>query len=153
MRTQEFRAVVERRRHGGIALKVPFDPAVEWGERERYDVTGTVDGRRVRGKLIPRPQGFYLELGPAWCRDEGVGEGTRALVSLALEGPQVAAMDADIAAAFSAEPAARRFFESLPSFYRKNYLRWIQDAKRPETRANRVAEMMEFLGAGKRQRQ
>ena len=153
MSAQEFRAVVESRRQGGIALKVPFDPAVKWGERERYDVTGTVDGHRVRGKLIPRPQGFYLELGPAWCRDEGVAEGTRVLVSLEPEGPQVAAMDADIAAAFSGKPAARRFFESLPTFYRKNYLRWIQDAKRPETRAKRVAEMVELLGAGKRQRQ
>jgi hypothetical protein len=152
MSAQEFRAVVEPRRQGGIALKVPFDPAVKWGERERYDVTGTVDGHRVRGKLIPRPQGFYLELGPAWCRDEVVAEGTRVLVSLEPEGPQVAAMDADIAAAFSGKPAARRFFESLPTFYRKNYLRWIQDAKRPETRAKRVAEMVDLLGAGKRQR-
>ena len=35
----------------------PFDPAAEWGRRERYDVTGSVDGHKVRGKLISRPDG------------------------------------------------------------------------------------------------
>jgi bacteriocin resistance YdeI/OmpD-like protein/uncharacterized protein DUF1905 len=131
---------------------VPFDPALEWGERDRYDISGSVDGHGVRGKLIPRSGGYFLELGPAWCRDNDVRVGTRALVALEMEGPQVAAMDDDIAAALSAEPAARRFFESLPTFYRKNYMRWVESARRPETRAKRVAEMVTLLNAGKRER-
>jgi Bacteriocin-protection, YdeI or OmpD-Associated/Domain of unknown function (DUF1905) len=144
--------MVERRRQGGVALRVPFDPGSVWGARERYDVTGSVDGHKVRGKLIPRDGGHYLELGPAWCRDEGVVEGRDVRVSLEPEGPQVAAMDDDIAAALDAAPAARRFFESLPTFYRKNFMRWIQGAKRPETRAKRVAEMVQLLSAGMRER-
>ncbi len=147
-----FSVVVERRRQGGVALKLPFDPAAEWGERERYDVTGDVNGYKVRGKLVLRPGGYYLELGPAWCRDQGLGGGELATVSLQPEGPQVAAMDDDIAAALSAAPAARRFFESLPTFYRKNFMRWIGDARRPETRARRIAELVELLSAGKRER-
>src|SRR5689334_4650703 len=110
MTSKDFKAVVERRSQGGIALKMPFDPAMEWGERERYDVTGSVDGHKVRGKLISRPDGYYLELGPAWCRDEGLRGGELAAVSLQPEGPQVAAMDADIASALGAAPEARRFF-------------------------------------------
>ena len=50
------------------------------------------------------------------------------------------------------EPAARRLFESLPTFYRKNFLRWIESAKRPETRARRIAETVATLKAGKRER-
>ena len=152
MTIKEFSAVVERRRQGGIALKLPFDPASEWGDRERYDVTGTVAGHKVRGKLIARDSSYYLELGPAWCRDEGLSGGEVARVSLQPEGPQVAAMDEDIATALSEAPEARRFFESLPTFYRKNYMRWIGEAKRPETRARRVAELVELLSEGKRER-
>ena len=150
--TRDFTAVVERRRQGGIALKLPFDPADAWGKRDRFDVTGTVDGHKVRGKLVSRSSGYYLEMGPAWCRDASLSEGELAMVSLEPEGPQVAAMDGDVASALSAAPGARRFFESLPTFYRKNFMRWIHDAKRPETRAKRVAEMVELLKAGKRER-
>ena len=150
--TRDFVAVIERRRQGGVALKLPFDPAVEWGERARYDVTGNVGGHKVRGKLVSRSGVYYLELGPGWCRDEGLSAGEPATVSLQPEGPQLAAMADDIAVALSAAPDARRFFESLPTFYRKNYMRWIGEARRPETRARRVAEMVDLLSAGKRER-
>jgi uncharacterized protein YdeI (YjbR/CyaY-like superfamily) len=50
------------------------------------------------------------------------------------------------------EPDARRFFESLATFYRKGYIRWIEQAKRPETRDRRIAETVAALKAGKRQR-
>jgi uncharacterized protein YdeI (YjbR/CyaY-like superfamily) len=58
----------------------------------------------------------------------------------------------DIAAALAAEPDARRFFESLATFYRKNFMRWIEGARRPETRAKRIAETVATLTSGKRER-
>jgi len=115
-------------------------------------MTGAVNGCKVRGKLVSRDGGHYLELGPAWCRDNTVIAGAQVAVRLEAEGPQVASMPPDIAAALDAAPGARRFFESLPTFYRKNFMRWIESAKRPETRANRIAEMVETLKAGKRER-
>ncbi|GMV87457.1 MAG: hypothetical protein AMXMBFR81_03880 [Chthonomonas sp.] len=54
--------------------------------------------------------------------------------------------------ALALEPEARRFFDSLPTFYRNNYARWLKDAKRPETRAKRLAEMVALLKEGKRER-
>ena len=55
-------------------------------------------------------------------------------------------------AAFAAEPAAARFFDSLPSFYRNNYARWIEGAKRPETRAKRISELVDLTRRGIRER-
>jgi len=46
-------------------------------------------------------------------------------------GPQAATMAPDVAA--DADSGARRSFESLPTFYRKGRVRWIELAKRPET--------------------
>ena len=148
-----FQAIVEPRPRGGIAIRIPFEPATEWGDRDRYDLSGTIDGHRFRGKLTPRDDAYYLELGPSWCdRRAHFADGQSVAVSLAPEGPQVATVAADIAAALEAEPAARRLFESLPTFYRKNFMRWIDDARRPETRARRIAETVATLKAGKRER-
>jgi hypothetical protein len=147
-----FTAMVESRPRGGIAIKIPFDPSVEWGPKERHDVTGTIGGRKVRGRLRSIDAEHYMELGPAWCRDGSVAVGARVLVCLGPEGPQVASLAPDLLAALDAHPEARRFFESLATFYRKNFVRWIEDAKRPETRARRVAETVAALQAGRRER-
>ena len=149
---QEFTASADGRPGGGIAIKLPFDPSAVWGERDRYDVTGTINGYKVRGKLASRAGGHVLELGPAWCRDGTIVDGVQVVVVLAPEGPQFGAMAEDIATALTSEPTARRFFESLPTFYRKNFMRWIDDAKRPETRAKRIAETVATLKSGKRER-
>ena len=34
---------------------------------------------------------------------------------------------------------------SIPTFYRKNYVRWIEAAKRPETRTKRITEAVAQL--------
>jgi hypothetical protein len=147
-----FDATLQSRLRGGIAIKLPFNPSTEWGERQRHYVTGTIAGRTVRGRLSLIDDEYYLELGPAWCRDASVAADARVTVSLSPEGPQVAGMAPDLAAAFASEPDARRFFESLPTFYRKNFVRWIEQAKHAETRAMRIAETLATLEAGKRER-
>jgi hypothetical protein len=149
--TRSFTATVEPRPRGGIAIRLPFDPSAEWGEKERHDVSGTIDGHKVRGRLRLVQDAHYLELGAAWCRDESVGAGARVSVSLAPEGPQMGSLAPDVAAALEAEPQARQFFESLATFYRKNFVRWIEEAKRPETRAKRIAESVAALKAGRRE--
>ncbi len=68
------------------------------------------------------------------------------------EGPRSSSMGSDVESAFAGEPAAARFFDSLPTFYRKNFARWIEGAKRPETRARRLAEAVELARQGKRER-
>lgn len=55
----------------------------------------------------------------------------------------------DFREALDAEPAARAFFESLSNTKRYAFLYRIRDAKRPETRAKRIAEYVELLRAGK----
>ncbi len=52
-------------------------------------------------------------------------------------------------AQFEAEAAAWRYFESTPPGYRKTLLHWIVTAKKPETRARRLAEL---IGASAEQR-
>src|SRR5690348_15105297 len=123
----DFNAIVEARaKGGGIAIRLPFDPSTEWGEKDRHDVTGTVAGCKVRGKIQSRDGDHFLEMGPAWCRDNPVAVGANVPVTLGPEGPRIGVFAADIGVALAAEADARRFFEALPTFYRKNFVRWIE---------------------------
>jgi hypothetical protein len=147
-----FRTTAEPRPRGGIVIKIPFDPATEWGDKETHHITGTVAGRTVRGAVKTVDDEHFLELGPAWCRDAHLPPNATVDVELVPEGPQVETVADDIRTALEAEPAARRFFESLATAYRESYVGWIEDAKRPNTRATRIAETIAALKAGKKQR-
>ena len=49
--------------------------------------------------------------------------------------------------------AAAAFFDSLAQFYRRAYLRWIDATKRrPDQRPIRIAEMIDLLEQGKKER-
>ncbi|NLI00555.1 MAG: DUF1905 domain-containing protein [Chthonomonadales bacterium] len=144
MQEHSFRATVTAVK-GRAFIVLPFDPDDVWGKRTRHDLTGSVAGHDYRGKVERTDHGAVLALGPTWRKDNGVAVGDEVEVVLRPEGPQVTAMAADLATAFEADPEAREIFEGMSTFCRKNYLRWIEDAKRPETRARRISEMMQML--------
>jgi hypothetical protein len=152
-RPRRFRAAIAGSEKTRVYLPLPFDVAKVWGPRDRYHVRGTIDGERIRGALVESGNGHFLPLGPAYRRDRGLKVGDTVDVVLAVEGPQREAMAPDIAAALDAEPEAGRFFEALATFYRKGYLRWIDATKRrPEVRAARIAELVELMKAGRKER-
>jgi hypothetical protein len=152
-RFRRFEAVAEPDARGRVIVRLPFDPSAAWGARARHHVTGTVGGRGVRGPLTGEGTEARLVLGPAWCRGCGLAAGDRVEVVIGPEGPQLDTLAPDVAEALAARPEARAFFDSLATFYRKGYLRWVDATRRrPEVRAARIAEMVELLAAGHKQR-
>ena len=150
---QSFAARLEGTEKGRVYIVLPFDPRKVWGGRERYHVRGSINGVRVRGPLELFGKGYFLPLGPAWRRDSGLQLGDPVTVVLEPEGPQSEALAPDLVAALAAHPDAKQFFDGLATFYRKGYLRWIDATKRsPELRAQRVAELVELMKAGRKQR-
>jgi hypothetical protein len=150
---RRFEARLEGDEKSRVYVVVPFDPAKAWGARTQYRVTGTINGARVRGALEEFGRGYFLALGPVYRRDAGLRLGDAVTVVLIPEGPQSGALAPDIAAALAAEPEAARFFDGLATFYRKNYLRWVDATKRsPELRAQRIAELVRLMKEGKKTR-
>ena len=47
---------------------------------------------------------------------------------------------------------ARTFFHGLAPSHRKEWVRWVEEAKKPETRAARVEKTAEALRAGRKTR-
>jgi uncharacterized protein YdeI (YjbR/CyaY-like superfamily) len=66
----------------------------------------------------------------------------------AYEGPRTAEPPPDLLEALAARPAARDFFATLNSTNRFAILYRIQDARRPETRARRIAKFVDMLERG-----
>jgi hypothetical protein len=133
-------------------IVLPFNPNEVWGVKARHYITGSVNGYGVRGSLGLDGKQYFLPLGAAWRRHCGLQAGANVEVLLSPEGPQSENLSPDVVSALDAEPQAKAFFESLATFYRNTYIKWIESAKRPETRAARIKEMIELLKAGKKQK-
>ena len=151
MSTQHFKTTISK---SGMRtfIAIPFNPNEVWGVKQRHHITGTVNGYGVRGSLGSDGKQYFLPLGAAWRRGCGLDAGDAVAVVLSPEGPQSESLSTDVAEALDAEPQAKAFFESLATFYRNTYIKWIESAKRPETRAARIQEMIGLLKAGKKQK-
>jgi uncharacterized protein YdeI (YjbR/CyaY-like superfamily) len=56
----------------------------------------------------------------------------------------------ELDAALSANPAARAAFDGFPPSGRREYVEWVVEAKRAETRDKRIAQAVEWMAEGKR---
>lgn len=57
---------------------------------------------------------------------------------------------ADLLAAFKQDKAAQATFDAFPPSCKREYIEWIVEAKREDTRAKRLAQAVEWLAEGKR---
>lgn len=151
--TRSYTTVVTTGARNRVLVPVPFDPNTVWGNKTEHRVSGTVNGMDVRASVEPLGDGFGIVLGPAWRRDCGLAPGDEVKVLLAPEGPQREDLANDVRVALEANPSAGAFFDGLAQFYREAFLRWIDATKRrPDERTRRIAEMVELLRQGKKQR-
>ncbi|WP_328415254.1 YdeI/OmpD-associated family protein [Micromonospora sp. NBC_00389] len=152
-KNQQFTATVTAATRGRVLIPVPFNPDTVWGAKPAHHIRGTVNGMGVRAVVEPAGDAFGFTLGPAWLRCCGLAAGDTVSVTIEPEGPQRGDLAEDVAAALDAHPQAGAFFDSLAQFYRRAYLRWIDATKRqPEQRPRRIAEMIELLEAGHKER-
>jgi Bacteriocin-protection, YdeI or OmpD-Associated/Domain of unknown function (DUF1905) len=152
-RVLRFTARVDVGPRGRGFIAVPFDPDEAWGAKARHPVRGSIDGRKVRGTITPADRGWVFTLPAMWMCDADVQAETDVVVELAPEGPQRGDLAEDIATALAANPAAAAFWDTLAQFYRKAYLRWIDaTTRRPDLRAMRIAEVVDLLAAGVKER-
>lgn len=64
--------------------------------------------------------------------------------------PSITALAKDIRTAVKANPRAWAFFHDLAPSHKRNYIIWIESAKRPETRTKRLTEAVRLLASGKK---
>jgi len=58
------------------------------------------------------------------------------------------AVSADLADSLARDDLARAAFERLPDSHRREWVRWVEEAKKAETRAARIARTVRSLHDG-----
>ncbi len=146
-----FAAVIEEADRGGAYIEFPFDTEKLFGTKGRVKVNATFDGEPYQGSLVKMGSKRHI-LGILKSIREKIGKqpGDTVEVELELdEAPRVVEIPTDFAAALSASAAAKDFFDSLSYSHKREYMRWITEAKREETRQRRIAQAVEMLSDSK----
>ena len=145
----EFRAPLQPR---GPAAAVVLDDAqvAEVGEgAKRFPVVATVNGYTWRTSVARMGGEFLVGLSREVRASAGVTAGDDVDVILELDAaPREVYMPPALAAALTGDAAARAAFDALAFTHRKEYARWVAEAKKDETRDRRVEQALELIKAG-----
>jgi hypothetical protein len=154
--TKRFRVLLEKDPAGSsaTAFVVPFDVRKVFGARARVPVRGTINGFPYRGSIFPTGDGkHYMVVNARVRAGANLTGGETVSVTMGRdEEPRTVETAADFARALKGDGRARATWEGLSYTHRREYAEWIEGAKRPETRARRIAKAVEALGAGKKER-
>jgi hypothetical protein len=117
---------------------------------KRFPVVATVNGHTWRTSVARMGGEFLVGLNREVREAAGVQAGDRVEVELALDtAPREVEVPDALAAALDGDPEARAAFDRLAYTHRKEYARWVDEAKRDETRQRRVVQALQMLREGK----
>jgi hypothetical protein len=146
-----FHATVELGGKTATGIQVPDEVIAALGSSRRPAVRVTIGAFTYRTTAARMGGRFLVPLSAENRTAAGVEAGEEIEVDVELDdAPREIELPADLAAALDAE--ARRHYDSLATSHRKEWVRWVEEAKKPETRASRVAKTVEALRAGKKTR-
>ena len=116
---------------------------------KRFPVVATVNGYEWRTSVTRMRGEFLVGLNREVREGAGVQAGDTVTLALRLDtAPREVEVPEALARALDADPAARAAFEKLAFTHRKEFARWIDEAKREQTRDRRVAQALDMIRAG-----
>jgi len=148
---KSFTAVIQNAGGGGAFVEVPFDVEKEFGSK-RPKVRATIEGVPYRGLLVRMGSEHHMLIILKGIREQigkTFGDEIRVTVEPDTE-PRLIEIPKDLAKEFKKEKEAKAFFDKLSYTHQKEYVTWINEAKKEETRQNRVTKTIEMLKKGKR---
>ena len=149
---KRFTVVLERVGTTATMFRVPFDLTEAFG-RARPPVKVTI--RHHTWRTTP---GVYDGVGHIVVNRTvkaatGVDAGDKVSVAMEVDTePRKVVVPADLRTALTADPGAKAAFAKLSFTHRREYVEWIEEAKRPETRTRRIVGTVERVREGKPRR-
>jgi len=148
-----FRATVELNGKTATGLEVPPDVVERLGGGKRPAVVVSLGTHTYRTTVGVMGGRAMVPVSAENREAAGVAAGDEVEVGLTLDtAPRTVEVPEDLAALLAADPAARATFDGLAPGQRKEWVRWVTEAKKAETRADRVVKTVEALAAGRRTR-
>ena len=147
----EFRTTVELGGKTATGLRVPDDVVEALGAGKRPAVQVTVGGHSYRTTVAPMGGAFYVPLAAEHREAARLAAGQEVDVAIELDtAPRETPLPDDLDAALDDD--ARAFFSGLAPSHRKEWVRWVEEAKKPETRAARIEKTAAALREGRKTR-
>jgi len=144
-----FESTVELGGKTATGIQVPDEVIVALGTSKRPPVTITINGYTYRTTAVRMGGAFYVPLAAENREAAGVAAGDAITVDIENDtAPREVTLPDDLAAAM--DDAARTAYDGLSYTHRKEWVRWVEEAKKPETRATRIEKTVAGLKAGKR---
>jgi hypothetical protein len=149
MKKYAFTAKIESEPGGGAFVYFPYNVAEEFGTKGRVPVHATFDGIAYTGSLVKYGHPQHM-LGILKALREQLGKQPGDTVKVEVWKDE-AVRTVEIPPAFAALLKKEKLlpvFEKLSYTHRKEYVRWITEAKKEETRSARLAKSVEMLRKG-----
>jgi hypothetical protein len=149
MKQYKFKATIEPTFSGGAYVLFPYDTKKEFGTQGQIRVKASFDGVPYSGSLIK--YGHPQHMLPVMKNIRGqIGKQVGDAVNVVLERDEtVRTVEVPIRfAKLLKKEGLLPVFEKLSFTHRKEYCRWITEAKKEETRANRLTKAVVMLKAG-----
>ena len=120
-------------------LQVPEEVVEALGGGKRPPVTITINGHSWKSRVAIMRGRYLLGLSKANRQAAGVATGDEVEVDVVLDTePRVVVEPADFAQALDSDPAARSAYDRLAYSRKREHVRAIESAKRPDTRLRRI---------------
>ncbi len=117
---------------------------------KRFPVLARVNGYEWRTTITRMRGEFLVGFNRAVRESAGVAAGDTVTLELELDtAPREVDIPRALADALASDPGAQAAFDGLAFTHRKEFARWIEEAKREDTRQRRVFQAVEMLRAGK----
>ena len=147
-----FTVELERVQKTATMFRVPFDLESAFG-RARPPVKVTIRSHTWRTTPGVYDGVGYIVVNRAVKAATGVDAGDRVRVRMELDSePRRVKLPADLRAALARAPQARAAFAELSFTHQREYVEWVGEAKRAETRARRIASTVDRVASGEPRR-
>jgi uncharacterized protein YdeI (YjbR/CyaY-like superfamily) len=146
----KFTAVLEDAGKGGAFVTIPFDVEKEYGKK-RVKVLATVNGETYRGSLVRIGRLCHI-LGVQKAIRTKIGKSIGDTIEVTIEedtAKRGGAIPRDLKKSLMENTGAMDTFTHLSYSHQREYVKWINEAKRVETRQDRIAQTIVRLFTGK----
>jgi hypothetical protein len=117
---------------------------------KRFPVLDTVNGYTWHTSVARMGGEFLVGLNKEVRTGAGVQAGDTVSLELKLDTePRTVEVPPALAEALEADPEAKATFKGLAFTHRKEFARWIEEAKREDTRARRVTQALDMIRTGR----
>jgi hypothetical protein len=146
---ERFKAKLEPVPHGGLYVVVPEAATAGAGLKYGARVRGTVNGVAYRSSLMKYSGVFHMGVHKATALGAGVKGGDRVEVTIEIDDQPLPTdvVPPDLARAIAKHARAEAAWQALSPAHKREHVKHVMDAKKPETRARRIAQAVEALRA------